>query len=320
MDNRTARRPVAHHLIRALILGGFAFYIIRLVQTDSLTLYIAPRMALYVKLAAMGLYLIAAVQLYQAFRLWNGARDTADCGCEHPPARFSWRQIGVYSLFIVPLLVGFFTPDTTIGSAMAGKKGMNLSAASAVKPKNETAAPPTPSTAPEDPASSAEPAKPADPLDVLFPSDQFSETYANFGKRIYGQPEIEVVEKSYMEILTTLDMFLDNFVGKKLTISGFVYRDDTIDPGKFVLGRFAVQCCTADAMPYGVMVSSEAQNTGQFENDTWLRITGTLEKTTYNGNEIMGLKLEKAVKIKASEDPYVYPDLEFGLVPFPEAG
>jgi putative membrane protein len=145
----------------------------------------------------------------------------------------------------------------------------------------------------------------------LFPSDQFSESYANYGKKIYGQPEIVVTEKSYMEILTTLDMFLDQFVGKKLTISGFVYRDDTMKTDRFVLGRFAVQCCTADAMPYGMMV--ESADPSQYANDTWLKITGTLGKMKYKGNEIMSLKLEKAVKIKPAVDPYVYPDIDFGL-------
>ncbi|MBW5447494.1 TIGR03943 family protein [Cohnella sp. CFH 77786] len=321
METHSHRSLMAHHFIRALILGGFAFYIIRLVRLDTLTLYIAPRMTIYVKLAAMGLYLVAAVQLYQAFRAWQGQKDAAACDCEHPPSESFWRSAAVYTLFAVPLLVGFITPDTTIGSAMAGKKGMNLSAASAVKPTNgvvpapaasPSKAPPVePSAEPNGGESSA--GKPADNLDALFPSDQFSEAYANYGKRIYRQPAIEVTEKSFMEILTTLDMFLDNFVGKKLTISGFVYRDETIAKDRFVLGRFAVQCCTADALPYGIMVSSGNLNANAYPNDTWLRITGTLEKTDYNGNQIMGLKLEKAEKIKPASDPYVYPDLDFGL-------
>lgn len=316
MEHQSNRVQMIHHLVRALILGGFAFYIIRLVQTDALTLYIAPRMQLYVKLAAMGMYVVAAFQLYQVFRLWNGTGE-ADCGCEHPPASPGWRSFGIYFLFAVPLLVGFFTPDTTIGSALAGKKGMNLSAASAVKTRAEPVSGSAVAEFTDDGSGvpAASPAAPdsSDPLDALFPADKYSETYANYGKSIYGQPSIEVTEKSYMEILTTLDMFLDQFVGKKLTISGFVYRDDSIDPGKFVLGRFAIQCCTADAMPYGVMVTGGDLNTDRYANDTWLKITGTIEKTDYQGTTIMGLKLEKAEPIPASEDPYVYPDLEFGL-------
>ncbi|TJY40748.1 TIGR03943 family protein [Cohnella pontilimi] len=296
-------RHTLHHLIRALILGGFAFYIIRLVQNDNLTLYIAPRMTIYVKLAAMGMYVIAAVQLYEAIRAWNGNRDEVSCDCAHPSSGPVWRSAGMYALFVVPLLTAFVTPDTIIGSSMAGKKGINLSASSAFKQQVKE---PSPSPAP------AEPSTPAPTgLDALFPADQFSESYANYGKKIYGQQEIIVTEKSYMEILTTLDMFLDHFVGKKLTISGFVYRDESTGSDRFILGRFAVQCCTADALPYGVMVVGTED--AQYAKDTWLTITGTLGKTTYNGREIMNLKLEKAVKIKPADDPYVYPDLDFGL-------
>jgi putative membrane protein len=282
-------------------MGGFAFYIIRLVQSDHLTLYIAPRMAIYVKLAAMGLYVVAAVQLYEAIRVWNGKKGEVSCDCAHPSSGSVWRSAGVYALFLVPLLTAFATPDTTIGSSMAGQKGINLSASSAVKQEEKKSA-----------AAPAQPSAPAPTgLDALFPADQFSESYANYGKKIYGQKQIVVTEKSYMEILTTLDMFLDRFVGKRLTISGFVYRDGTIGKDRFIIGRFAVQCCTADALPYGVMV--EGADNAQYAKDTWLTITGTLGKTTYNGNEIMSLKLEKAVKIKPAEDPYVYPDLDFGL-------
>ncbi|WP_123043858.1 TIGR03943 family putative permease subunit [Cohnella candidum] len=284
MESSSDRRLAMHHAIRGLILGGFAFYIIRLVRTDSLTLYIAPKMALYVKLSALGLYVVAAVQLFQAYRFWMGQREAAECDCGHPPSGPLWKNVAVYALFAAPLLVGFFTPDTTIGSAMASKKGMNLSAASSVKPKSG---------------------------DALFPSDEYSEAYADYAKRIYKQPAIEVTEKSYLEILTTLDLYLDQFVGKKLTISGFVYRDDTIPAGSFVLGRFAVQCCTADAMPYGVMVSG-GPDLREYPNDTWLRVTGTLVKADYYGSEIMGLKLEKAEKIEPAAEPYVSPDSDFG--------
>jgi putative membrane protein len=313
MEHPTNLRHTLHHMIRALILGGIAFYIIRLVQTDHLTLYIAPRMAIYVKLAAMALYLVAAVQLYEAIRVWSGKPGEPACDCAHPSSGSIWRSIGVYSLFAVPLLTGFATPDTTIGSAMAGQKGINLSASSTVKQKQPTAVQPSPlpeqSSAADDSSSAPSSPKPT-ALDALFPSDQFSASYANYAKKIYGQSEIVVTEKSYMDILTTLDMFLDPFVGKKLTISGFVYRDDTMKTDRFVIGRFAVQCCTADAMPYGVMV--ESANPSQYANDTWLKITGTLGKMNYKGNEIMNLKLEKAVKIKPAEDPYVYPDMDFG--------
>ncbi len=68
MMSTADRRLLIHHLLRAAILTGFAMYIIYLVRTGNLTLYIAPRMVIYVKLSAMGLYATAIYQLFKAFR------------------------------------------------------------------------------------------------------------------------------------------------------------------------------------------------------------------------------------------------------------
>jgi uncharacterized repeat protein (TIGR03943 family) len=90
-----------------------------------------------------------------------------------------------------------------------------------------------------------------------------------------------------------------------------VYRDPSIKDGKFVIGRFAVQCCAADALPYGVLV--EAPNAKTYGNDEWLSITGTLGTTKFGDEEVILLKAEKVARIKPAKDPYVYPDPDFGF-------
>jgi uncharacterized repeat protein (TIGR03943 family) len=335
MEDRTERRLIVHHIIRALILGGIAFYIAHLQLTSSLTLYIAPRMTIYVKLASLGLYLVAVIQIYHAFRLWNrqGEDEEEGCGCEHEPAPQSLgRNLLVYGLFVIPLAAVFFTPDTTIGSSMAANKGFNLNASTIIKQKETqspsaevayasandstnssgTEAASTPDAAsPGGSVSKPTSSSSADAkLEKLFPGDEFTEAYAKLGMQLYKQPVVEVQEKNYMETLTAIDLYLDNFIGKKLSIKGFVYRDDTLKADQFILGRFAVQCCTADALPYGVMVDFPEANT--YDKDTWLNMTGTVSKTTYNGQEIILLKADKIEKIKPADDPYVYPDYDFG--------
>lgn len=373
-------RIIAHSLVRAFILAGIAFYIVHLHRIGHLQLYIAPRMAIYTKLAAAGLYLIAAALFYQALREWNG-QHAHECeeGCNHTPSGPWHRHLAVYSLFVIPLAVFFLSPDTTIGSAMASQKGINLNSASALKSKAaaanssagrdavpspttspdaagaaapdsnsqvpgrdpaaahsadttapvadpntsaasaDSAAPASPdnfadSTAPADSNTSANSAAPADAeLDKLFPHDSLMAPYAKYAFKLYHEPIIEVKEKSYIETLTTLDFFLDQFVGRRITLSGFVYRDKTVGDGRFVLGRFAVQCCAADALPYGIIV--EDDNEKLYNNDDWMTITGTLDKTVYaaSGAEVMLLKADKADKIKPAKDPYVYPDFDFGI-------
>ncbi|MGO4375534.1 DUF1980 domain-containing protein, partial [Paenibacillus sp. MCAF20] len=117
-----------HHLLRATILTGFAFFIVYLFQTDEMTLYIAPRMELYVKLSAIGLYAAAIYQIYAALQKRMGKQEV-DCGCEHDhePSPSIAKNTLIYGLFLLPLALGFLAPTGTLGSALAAKKGVSLS-------------------------------------------------------------------------------------------------------------------------------------------------------------------------------------------------
>ncbi|WP_217597567.1 TIGR03943 family protein [Cohnella sp. GbtcB17] len=296
MTQRTNRKLIARHLARAVVLAGIGLYVARLSAIGSLGLYISPRMAIYTKLAAAALYLIAAALVYQALKAWDGQRDSG-CGeaCSHAPAPAgsSLRQLRAVALFALPLALFFLTPNTTIGSAMAAQKGMNLSGGAAKPVKQAASAPPA-----------------ADELDQLFPHDSLTKPYAEFGRLLYAEPVIEIAAPRFLETLTTLSFFPDSFVGRRASISGFVYRDDTIGDGQFVLGRFAVQCCAADAIPYGIVV--ESPDAAKYASDEWMTVTGTLAKTTVDGDEVLLLKADAATKIEPAADPYVYPDMSFG--------
>lgn len=99
-----------HSAIRAAILSGFAFLIVHLARTDQLTLYTAPRMEPYVKLSALALYAAAGYQLYTAWQAFHGKTAAPACDCEHPPSTSWLKHIAVYSLFLLPLALGFLLP------------------------------------------------------------------------------------------------------------------------------------------------------------------------------------------------------------------
>ncbi len=112
----------------------------------------------------------------------------------------------------------------------------------------------------------------------------------------------------FLEILSSIDLFRDRFIGKKIEISGFVYRLEDLKEDQFVVGRFAMSCCSADASPYGVLVHfPKAVN---YAKDEWVKISGTIQKATYAENEIFAVKAVKVEKISAPESPYVYPNLD----------
>ncbi|WP_409340323.1 TIGR03943 family putative permease subunit [Paenibacillus sp. MBLB4367] len=112
-----------------------------------------------------------------------------------------------------------------------------------------------------------------------------------------------------MEIVQSVDLFSNNFLGKKIELSGFVYRENDMKPEQFVIARFGVSCCSADASPFGVMVESAMAI--NLPKDSWVKIKGIIGKTTYNQNEIMKIDAQSVAKIKAPNSPYVYPNPDF---------
>jgi uncharacterized repeat protein (TIGR03943 family) len=128
-------------------------------------------------------------------------------------------------------------------------------------------------------------------------------------KKLYKQPVIQIKDEGFIELITVIDMFRDSFLGKKIELSGFVYREPDMKSNQFVVARFAVQCCSADGMPFGFV--NEYPRAQNYAKDEWVKVTGTIGKTTYNENLIVKIDVEKVSKIKAPETPYVYPNYEY---------
>lgn len=74
-----------------------------------------------------------------------------------------------------------------------------------------------------------------------------------------------------------------------------------MSPNQFVVGRFAVSCCSADASPFGVL--ADYSRASALPNDTWVKVTGTIGKTNFEDNEVMQLKVEKKVEKKSLLPP-----------------
>ncbi|NBI29589.1 TIGR03943 family putative permease subunit [Chengkuizengella marina] len=351
-----------HHFIKGFIFLGFFVYIVFLDKKGDLQLYIAPRMEIYVKLAALGLFIVALYHIYYFFMKKDQHGVHCNCGHSHTTPS-SFKSLIVYSVFLMPILLGFLTPDTILGSQMAEQKGVNFSSANSLKtdesneitqkvesedissknemnsddfnnanPKNdmlngveiiiETSYPYTDDETEEltevqpqesivDPSSKTMTEQSEEDLDSLFASEIFTEVYANYGKQIYTQDIIQVQEDIYIETLTTLDLFLDAFIGKKIEISGFIFRADGMNENEFAVGRFAVQCCSADASPYGVFL--EYNDAESWADDEWVTIIGTIDKTTFNDFEIMKVNVKEIIRIDTPAEPYVYPNYNFGL-------
>ncbi|MBO8163272.1 MAG: TIGR03943 family protein [Brevibacillus sp.] len=141
-----------------------------------------------------------------------------------------------------------------------------------------------------------------------FESAGFGDFYTNIALWMYSQPIIDLDDKIFLDGLTTLDLFPQEFDGHKLKTMGFVYRQPDFQPNQFVVARFSVSCCTADASVYGILV--ETEEAGKFATDSWVEVSGTLRLRTINDFEMLVLEVEQVKPAEEPDDPYVYFNLD----------
>jgi len=94
------------------------------------------------------------------------------------------------------------------------------------------------------------------------------------------------------------------FDGEEAHVIGFVYRDDRFANTQFMVSRFTVSCCVADAAPIGLIV--EWPDTAVLTPDSWVEVTGTLQAGTFNGVEMPVLIADSVTPTETPSQPYLY--------------
>lgn len=274
-DTQSAQRR--QQLAKSIILLAFALFIAHLAKNGTLHYYIAPKMEPLIRYSAIPLAIMSLCLACQA--LLN--KGNAACGCEHPPPTSKLKNAAAYTLFLFPLLLGVFLPDEALGSIAADQKGMQLTS----------------------------PVLNSEHLNDMFISpDKYNVEFTELAKKLYSAEIIEVKPEIYSETIGAIELFKDKFNGKTVKLSGFVYHDPSLDHEKeLIVGRFLVQCCTADAYPFGVVVISD-RPLSRFQQDTWIEVQGTLQTKFLSGREIIAISAEELREIPRPDTPYVYPN------------
>lgn len=68
---------------------------------------------------------------------------------------------------------------------------------------------------------------------------------------------------------------VEELAGQTITLYGFVYIDDSFPENTIMVSRLYLYCCAADAYVVGFHVKVE--DTADFEDDKWIRVTGTVQ-------------------------------------------
>jgi putative membrane protein len=93
--------------------------------------------------------------------------------------------------------------------------------------------------------------------------------------------------------------------GQEARVIGFVFRDERFAPDSFMLTRFLVSCCVADASAAGLVV--QWPQAAELEEDQWVEVRGHFEAGQLDGRPIPVLVAVEVVPTTVPNQPYLYP-------------
>lgn len=308
-----------HAYIRGIILIGFALLMLAFLMSGNITYYIAPTMLPFIYFATAVFLVLGIIQIVRSTKKGQEEEQLCDCGADHSVQGPFIVKLLVYSIFITPIVLGFILPDRLLDSSVAANRGIQFSSG-LVETTPVTDINTTTSVTPRADAFLDDPDAYFAALENQADNENFSneefyteegynQYYKELAEELLENDTVVVTEENYLDIMTVLDLHLNDFIGKSIEMVGFVYQEDDFEDDQFVVARFGMTCCIADASVYGTMVRSDEPL--HLENDSWVQISGLISEDTFNDMRIPQVMLRGFEIIEAPESPYVYPRFSF---------
>jgi putative membrane protein len=154
-------------------------------------------------------------------------------------------------------------------------------------------------------------------LGWLIPPQSLN-TAALSGRELNALPQTSLVvsarparQVTEMRDLTLLDWVLAfgespdpaTFADKTADLTGFVYQREGLPPDTWLLSRFIITCCVADATAIGIMVRAPGV---AVEDDAWVRVQGHFVVQNVVGEQLPVLVADVVELIEPPAQPYLY--------------
>lgn len=111
--------------------------------------------------------------------------------------------------------------------------------------------------------------------------------------------------ENYTNILKAVHDNIDNYVGKKICFTGYIYRVLDFKETEFVLARDMIISSNMQTLIVGFLC--DFKNAKNFADNSWVEITGEIAEGSYHTN-IPIIKIKEIQQIeKPKDDIYVYP-------------
>lgn len=199
--------------------------------------------------------------------------------------------MGSLVMLLFPIGVGFLVPTVTLDATAVASKGYYFPRAAGV----------------DDSLTSADGTE----IQYLSPDTSLYFTKANYQAQMNKSlakyktlSTIDISSANYMEVMELIYLYPDQFVGKTISYTGFVYKDPDVTDQQFLF-RFGIIHCIADSGVYGLLTKGADFS---YDNNTWVEVSGQLAMT-YNqtlGQYLPTLNITDSSAISQPKNPYVY--------------
>ncbi|MEN4010961.1 MAG: TIGR03943 family protein [Chloroflexota bacterium] len=151
---------------------------------------------------------------------------------------------------------------------------------------------------------------PARPLSPSVVENRGINTSAPITARIEDNQAILSLASTERTVLDWIRLFsleedAQRFEGEAVDVIGFVFTDGRLTENQFMIGRFTITCCVADAMALGIVV--EYPGVQGLINHAWVRVQGEMTVSERDGKQLPLIRAERIEVVPQPEQPYLFP-------------
>ena len=192
---------------------------------------------------------------------------------------FKFSQI----LFIIPILMAFIFPATSVNSNFVDISSKKLENAMNNDKKNST-------------KNSTE----VNEEEIKSNNDETKKDGMNIKEK-----KLIMDTENFLPVLEAIYNSIDEYVGWEIAGEGYIYKEDKLDKDKFVLARSLMSCCAADAQVIGIIC--DYNKAVMLKANDWFHVEGKITKYDFEDTTIPLLEVVKIEKIEKPESDFVYP-------------
>ncbi|EOD6224694.1 TIGR03943 family protein [Enterococcus hirae] len=284
-------------MIRFLILSGYFELMMYLQVSGKLDQYINVHYRYLAILSMILSALLALVQLY----IWvksdsvKGKKQVDeevhhhhDHDHDHGLTKPSQRVIA-YVLLALPVIVGTLFPTVSLDTTIVEAKGFNF---------------PISKELVGDPEMQTQYLKPD--TSIYFNKSDYLDQMKKLKEKYDDKQLIKITDENYLEVMELIYNYPSEFIGKKISYEGFVYKTPDGEKEDNFLFRFGIIHCVADSGVFGLLTHMpEGTNV---KNDEWYKVEGTIQSDYYEPfkRDIPVVEVNTLTKIEAPKNQYVY--------------